>query len=368
MPLSDVLHQDGPQQYVQRAIRSARLPHALIFAGPDGVGKQMFAERVAALLLCEKPIESNDAIDACGVCPSCELSKAGTHPDYHVVYRQLNKFHPDPLVRNRKATQLSIDVIRHFLIGPVGMRPSHAEHKVFVVQEAERMNPAAQNATLKTLEEPPNNSHLILIAKSADALLETIRSRCQVVRFGSLPTAFVREKLAASRRELSESQSQFLAEMAAGSIGQADWLASVGIHEQLDEAAGIILDALRDPVAAGAAASNAAKALADKIKSDDEVDASADTNLARLGQTTQIALLTALLRECLRVAAGIAPPPYLPEQLKRIGSRATTSTLASAIRSLSTADFYVGRSVNANLIFDSVGIALRRAFERKTAA
>lgn len=368
MPLSDVLYQDGPQQYVQRAMRSGRLPHALIFAGPDGVGKQMFAERLATLLLCKSAAEKEGAIDACGACPSCVLSGAGTHPDYHVVYRKLNKYHPNPTIRNRKATQLSIDVIRHFLIAPVGMRPSHAEHKVFVIQEAERMNVEAQNAMLKTLEEPPNNSHLILIARSADSLLETIRSRCQIVRFGALPTEFVRKKLTESRRELNGPQSQFLAEMAAGSIGQADWLASVGIHEQVDDAAGIILDARRDPVAAGASASNAAKAIAEKIKSDDDVESGPDTNVARLGQTTQIALFSALLRESLRVAVGMAPSAYLPDRIRRIASQSTPAKLASAIRALNTADFHVGRSVNASLIFDSVGITLRRAFTPQNAA
>lgn len=368
MPLSDVLHQHGPQNYVQRALRSGRLPHALIFAGPDGVGKQMFAERLAALLLCEKPAEANGAFDACGACVNCELSQAGTHPDYHVVYRQLNKYHPNPTIRARKATQLGIDVIRHFLISPVGMRPSHATHKVFVVAEAELMNADAQNAMLKTLEEPPNNSHLILVTKSADSLLETIRSRCQLVRFGSLPTDFVREQLAVARPELSDAPAHFVAEMADGSIGRAVWLASIGIHEQVDAAAGIILDALRDPVAAGAAAAAAAKEMSEKIKSGDESDAAIDTNLARLGQTTQIALLTMLLRECLRIAVGLPAAPYVPDRLQRLAAQANAHPISQAIRTLNTADFYVGRSVNAGLTFDSVGIALRRAFERKTAA
>lgn len=368
MPLSDVLHQAGPQRYVQKAIRAGRLPHALIFAGPEGIGKQMFAERLAALLLCETPTDTDGAFDACGQCVNCELSNAGTHPDYHVVHRLLNKFHPDANVRSRKATQLSIDVIRHFLIGPVGMRPSHATHKVFVIAEADRMNADAQNATLKTLEEPPNNSHLILIASSADSLLETIRSRCQVVQFSSLPTPFVREKLAAAQRNLSDPQAHFIAEMADGSIGRAVWLASIGIHDVVDEAAGIMLEAMRDPVAAGAAAANAAKALADKIKTGDETDADKDTNLQRLGQTTQIALLTAILRECLRLTVGLQPAPLLPDRLSRIAANASSGNIAAAIKSLNTADFYVGRSANTNLIFDSIGIALRRAFERKSAA
>ncbi|HPF37903.1 MAG TPA: DNA polymerase III subunit [Phycisphaerae bacterium] len=368
MPLSEVLHQEGPQRYVQQALRSGRLPHALIFAGPDGVGKRMFAERLAALLLCETPSKSKEAVDACGACVNCELSRAGTHPDFHVVHRLLAKFHPSDTVRRRKATQLGIDVIRHFLIGPVGMRPSHASHKVFVVNEAELMNAEAQNATLKTLEEPPNNSHLILIAKSADAMLETIRSRCQTIQFASLPTAFVREKLAEAQGGLSDDQAHFISEMTDGSIGRAVWLASIGIQDMVSDAAAMILEAQRDPVAAAATASDAAKSLSEKIKTGDDLDDGVDTNLQRLGQTTQIALLTALLRECMRLSVGLEPAPLLPDSLRGAAAGATTAHIAAAIRSLNTADFYVGRSANTNLIFDSIGIALRRAFERQTAA
>lgn len=368
MPLSDVQHQDAPQRNIQRAMRTGRLPHGLIFAGPDGVGKQMFAEQLAAVLLCLSPIDREGIRDACGACGNCNMSNAGTHPDMHVVHRRLNKFHPNATVRARKATQLSIDVIRHFVIGPVGMRPSHAESKVFVIAEAELMNAEAQNAMLKTLEEPPNNSHILLIAKSADSMLETIRSRCQVVQFGALPTGFVRERLAAARPALNEQHSHFIAEMAGGSIGRAIWLASIGIHDQIDEATGIILEALRDPVAAGANTANAAKALSERIKSDDDSDAAVDTNLARLGQSTQIALITSLLREALRIAVGVEPAAFMPNQLSRIAAQTSTRTLSDAIRALNTADFYVGRSANTGLIFDSIGIAIRRAFERKSAA
>ena len=368
MPLSDVRHQDAPQRYIQRAMRTGRLPHGLIFAGPDGVGKQLFAERLAGVLLCQSPIDHDGVQDACGKCVNCDMSGAGTHPDFHLVHRLLNKFHPSATVRARKATQLSIAVIRHFVIGPIGMRPSHAAAKVFVIAEAELMNAEAQNAMLKTLEEPPNNSHIILIARSADGLLETIRSRCQLVQFASLPTAFVRERLHAAQPKLDDAESHFIAELAGGSIGRAIWLASIGLHEQIETTAGTIVEAMRDPVAAGAGTANAAKALSDRIKTDDDTDAASDTNLARLGQSTQIALITSLLRESLRIAVGVEPAPFMPSQLARIAAQSSPRALSDAIRSLNTADFYVSRSANTNLIFDSIGIAIRRAFERKSAA
>jgi len=363
MPLSDVRHQDAAQAYVQRAMRCGRLPHALIFAGPSGVGRQLFAERLARRLLCSAPLEAGDdrAIDACGACIHCIMMAGGTHPDYHVVHRLLNKYHADSAVRNRKATRLSIDVVRQFLIDPIGKRPSHAAAKVFVVVEAELANPEAQNALLKTLEEPPNNSHLVLIATSADALLETVRSRCQIVRFGALPIDFVRAHLAEAHPNLSDAHAAFLAEMSGGSVGQALWMAAIGMHERIGEAAALIESAIKDPVAAGVTAGNLAKAISEQIKTED--DDRGDTNLNRLGQSGVIALLSALLRSALRVASGAAPIAGVSKRLDALAATARPGALAQALRALNTADFYVSRSVNAGLTFDSVGIAIRRGMK-----
>ncbi len=361
MPLSDVQHQPAAQRFAERALRAGRLPHGLIFAGPAGIGRQLFAERLAQVLLCAAPVTSPDgATDACGQCSNCTMMAAGSHPDYRVVHRMLNKFHPDSAVRKRKATQLGIDIVRHFLIDPIGKRPSHAASKVFVVLEAELANAESQNALLKTLEEPPNNSHIILIATSADGLLETIRSRCQTVRFSALPLEFVRAQLMAAHPQLTALQAQFLSELADGSIGQALWMASIGIHGRLEDAVTLIESALRDPVAAGAAAAAMAKAITDQIKSGD--DESADTNLVRLGQSTVLALLSALLRLAMRDASGVSDSPSVSPRLSAMATRARPAAIADAIRALGTAEFYVGRSVSASVTFDSVGIAIRRGF------
>ena len=102
MPLADVCHQESAQNLVQRALLSARMPHAYILHGPDGVGKELFARRVAAVLLCEAPVTvAPGGRDACGACQSCHLVDADNHPDLHVVHRLLNAYHPDALVRNR---------------------------------------------------------------------------------------------------------------------------------------------------------------------------------------------------------------------------------------------------------------------------
>ncbi|MGD2108797.1 MAG: DNA polymerase III subunit [Phycisphaerae bacterium] len=236
MSLFDVEHQATAQSLLQRAIGSDRVPHGYLFHGPDGVGKEMFARGLAALLLCEDPVETTlegvkrDRIGVeharigCGTCRDCQLVAAGTHPDLHLVYRQLNREHPDPEVRKRKALDIGVDVLRHFVIDRVGLTPNRGRAKVYVIREADRATVQAQNALLKTLEEPPGNTVIILLVTSLDRLLATTLSRCQLVRFDALPTAFVRSKLAALSPQLPDAQITWYADNADGSIGRAhEW-------------------------------------------------------------------------------------------------------------------------------------------------
>jgi DNA polymerase-3 subunit delta' len=144
-----------------------RLPHALLLRGPEGVGKQRFAERLVASLLCETP----EAADApCGSCRGCRLLAAGTHPDFHEIAP------PEDKVR------IGIDQIRE-LIEQVSLTPQYGGRKATIVSPAESMTHAAANTLLKTLEEPPGDNLFVLVAHHAGRLPATIRSRCQIIDF-----------------------------------------------------------------------------------------------------------------------------------------------------------------------------------------
>ena len=233
MSLVDVKHQAGAHRRIQRAIAHDRLPHAYLFHGPEGVGKEKLALGLARFLLCEEPVEraidGDDFVsvgleclhDGCGQCKACRSVDAGTHPDLHLIFRQLNREHPDSVVRKRKALDIGVDVLRHFVIETVGLTPTLNRAKVYVIREADRMNEAAQNALLKTLEEPPGTTMIILLAASTDRLLPTTLSRCQIVRFDALPTEFVRCGLADSGLSLSPEQTMWYAQVGAGSLGRA---------------------------------------------------------------------------------------------------------------------------------------------------
>jgi len=225
--LQDIIGEDAAVAALRGFLAAGRLPHALLLAGPEGVGRRTTAEALAAVLLC--PCADPAAGRACGGCDDCRHLAAGTHPDLHVIYKELGRYHDDPDVRNRTMQQLGIDVIRQFLITPAHRASSRGRGKVFIVREAERMSPAAQNALLKTLEEPPPGVTLMLLCERAEQMLPTTRSRCAPLRFGPLPRDWVAEKLAAAG--VAAEEAAFWAAFTEGSVGRSLRLAAAGLYE-----------------------------------------------------------------------------------------------------------------------------------------
>ncbi len=164
---------------VVAARQSARLPHALLLAGPQGLGKAAFARRLSAALVCTQPLDSGDA---CGGCAACRQSRAGSHPDEHWVAPE----EPGKPIR--------IDTIRDLTARSV-LAAQEGGYRVFVIDPAEQMNRAAANALLKTLEEPASRSVLVLVSSHPHRLPATIRSRCQVIKFAIPAVAEVRDWL-----------------------------------------------------------------------------------------------------------------------------------------------------------------------------
>jgi DNA polymerase-3 subunit delta' len=228
--LSEIRHQERAVSIIRRALSSGRTHHAYLFEGPEGVGKQTAAQALAARLLCDEPEDA----DACTQCQSCRLLAAGNHPDFHLIHRGLHKFHPDRTIRASKGLFIAVEVVRHFLIQPATTTPSLGRCRVFLIREAERMNEQAQNALLKTLEEPPGQARLILVTSSGARLLPTIRSRCQRVAFDLLPPAFVEQQLTA-RVGMDTAAARTLAGLAQGRLGTALRWYRVGLPGALGE-------------------------------------------------------------------------------------------------------------------------------------
>lgn len=169
MRLADVLGHAQTRALLLRALRAGSVPQSLLFDGPEGVGKRTTALALASALNCAQPGSDGDA---CGQCSSCRRIARGQHPD--IV----------GLVPNEKGT-ITVDMARE-VIGQASYRPFEARRRVVVIDQADALQPQAQNALLKTLEEPPPSSMFVLVTARPDSLLETVRSRCPRIRFGRL--------------------------------------------------------------------------------------------------------------------------------------------------------------------------------------
>jgi DNA polymerase-3 subunit delta' len=157
-------HQKQAEHFA-RLIADNSLAHAMLFVGPAGVGKHDFARRLAAAMICERP---DNHMHACGECKNCLLMQAETFPDFISISAEKNT--------------ISVDQVRE-LIQQLYLTRHFQAPKVAVIESAQQLNVNAANALLKTLEEPPEYTHLILIADSSLSLPATIRSRCQIETF-----------------------------------------------------------------------------------------------------------------------------------------------------------------------------------------
>ncbi|MBN1489027.1 MAG: DNA polymerase III subunit [Phycisphaerae bacterium] len=373
MPIFDVQHQQRAQSILLRAFAGERLPHAYIFHGPPGVGKRMLADRLAMLLLCPNrravappPAEADawadvPCVDACGECDDCHMLAAGTHPDLHVIDRSLRNFHPDPAVRARKGVDLGIDVIRHFLIAAAGKRPMRDRAKIFVVEEADRMTNEAQNAMLKTLEEPPPTTFVILLATSLDRLLPTTRSRCQPVPLAALPIAFTEQKLCELRPDVPAENLAYLARLAAGRLGAALQYADDGLCER-KRSLGEGLAALGPDTIGGfvKTVSEQVEQYAKELAKRQETRIS-DTEANRVALRALLAAIAAFFADALRKASGTDILPInldQPHVIDVLIRRHSPRGLTQAIREVVTAESNIDRNANVQLVLESLATRL----------
>ena len=292
--LKDIFGQDAAIESLRAAYAADRLPHGLIFAGPEGVGKATTALALASLFLCEKPGE----FDACGKCESCRAIAAGTHPDYHVITKELARLHDRS--GTSKATRLSIEVIRHDVAEPAGRKTVMGRGKVFVVEQAELMTESAQNGLLKTLEEPAGRSLIILLTIHSGELLATVRSRCQTIHFTALPVDWVAGQL--KKRGTDAATAAAAAELSDGSLGVAMRWIEDGIVASAATVAQT-MDAILDGKSSGNLADllrGSADAYAEKVLARDEL-ASKDSAV-RGGLEIYLSIAARRIRRRLRSA------------------------------------------------------------------
>lgn len=221
--MHEIMGQDRAVEMLQTALAGGRLHHGFVFHGPAGVGKFTTAVALAQVLLCHEPqTELTGRTVACGSCASCRLfaSPGAAHPDLHVVNKEMARHSSDARIRAQKQIRIPTEVVREFLIDRVGGAAQLGHHKVFILDEAELLNQQGQNVLLKTLEEPPPGTYLILVTANEDGLLPTIRSRCVRVGFVPLPDEVILRRLDESDRTFNEADRRWLVSFSEGSLGR----------------------------------------------------------------------------------------------------------------------------------------------------
>lgn len=365
--LPDIVGQQAAVTRLQACLVGRRRPHAFLFAGPRGVGRRTTAVAFARTLLCSSPVtDLTGARAACGQCSDCTMQAAEAHPDFHYVYKELARFHDDANVRNRVMQGLGIPVIRSFLIDPAYRSAARGHGKVFVVREADLMSIAAQNALLKTLEEPPPGVTIILLCQRPEQMLPTTQSRCSTVRFGPLPREFVAGKLVEQGTEGDEAA--FWAAYTDGAIGQALRLAGQGFYDVKRE----VVEGLAAMGPAGDAQLGerlvkltdtlATEAVSAAKKAD---GSSLSKNLAsRQAAGAMLELIASAFRDAMRLATGADTPLIHADQpgaVAALAGRHDPTALAEIIAQLSEYERLLWRNVNAKVIWDNAVITCATA-------
>ena len=199
---SEIVGHEQIKEHMQAAIRDKKPFHAYLFQGEEGVGKEALARTFAAGLQCQ----SESADKPCKECVSCRQMESGKQPD--VIWG------------TREKASLGVDEIREQLCNTMDIKPFSSPYKIYLVPEAEKMTEAAQNALLKTIEEPPEYGIVILMTSNISALLPTIQSRCLTMEFRPLSTAVV-ESYVKEHCQVPDYQARASAAFAQGNLGKA---------------------------------------------------------------------------------------------------------------------------------------------------
>lgn len=204
----DIIGQDNIKKHLQTGITQGNISHAYIINGETGSGRRLLASALTKTLLCENPTAEGDA---CGKCRSCLQADSYNHPDVCFV--------------THEKASISVDDIREQLINSITIKPYSSRYKVYIIPDANKMTEQAQNALLKTIEEPPQYAVIILLTENADTLLETVRSRCIVLNTRPLNRDEIKQYLV-NNLQMEPERAEIAAGFCQGNVGKAIHFAS----------------------------------------------------------------------------------------------------------------------------------------------
>ncbi len=234
MPFSELQAQDRAVGALRAALRRGRLHHAYLLGGPEGVGKGTGARLLAQAANCEAAAAGEGQLDdPCGRCGPCRKIAHGTHPDVFLLAEErvmVKAGRWEPKGGRSPSREIVVDQVRDLVDHRLSMRRFEGRRRVVIIDPADAMNVQAQNALLKTLEEPPDDTTLVLVSSSPDALLPTIKSRCLRVAFAPLPAPVIQARLEADGQPAEAAR--LAAALSGGSLSRALGLDAEALEER----------------------------------------------------------------------------------------------------------------------------------------
>jgi len=317
MSFKDIKGQDRAIEAVKERLRQGRLNGAYLLSGPEGVGKKLFAKTMAKVLNCEE-----ETVDSCDKCLSCVKIDKEQHCDFHTIAFSSGEDAPDAV---------KIEAIRQ-LQKEISLRSYEGKKKIFVINDAHKLTEEASNAFLKTLEEPPGDSLIVLISSKPQLLFDTIVSRCQVLKFYSLSRPAMNEIL---KRDYSVESglAHFLAYFSEGRIGYALELKESDVLKEKNR----IIDEfflLRKP------------------------SAQQSSTVKKKQLQRYLNILAAWFRDIYLVKAGVPHSELINldrrEELLKISGKYTFEDLGGVFDSISASLLYLQQNVNIRLLLSNL--------------
>lgn len=332
-----IVGQDGAIALLRRLLATGKLPHALLFQGPQAVGKATTARALAAALVCPRGADHREA------CADCRLLEAGNHPDFLLVSRLPRRLGAEDDTEEATDAELksviTVEQIRD-LTHLASRTPRRAAQRVFLIDPAERMNAEAQNALLKTLEEPAGPTVLMLVTNRPHLLLPTVRSRCVAVRFGALRSAELGRLLA--ERGVPANEALVRAALSEGRPGAALTLDLEAQQKRRDD----VLEAVERLTARP-------PALAEMGRFAESVAGSSEETLAE-----GLGLLEGIVRDAARSALRPGDPAVIHvdvrPRVERIGDALGAVRAAAIMRSIEVVRGQLRFHLNKTLVAESL--------------
>lgn len=312
--------------YIQDAVQQNKVSHAYILNGQRGSGKKMLAKLFATTLQCE-----TGKSEPCNECRSCIQANNGNHPDIITV-------------KHEKPGSISVDDIRSQVNGDIMIKPYSSPYKIYIIPEADLLTVQAQNALLKTIEEPPEYAIIFLLTENADSLLPTIRSRCVMLKLRNIKDKLVKKYLM-EQLQIPDYQADLCAAFAQGNIGRAVMLAKSEHFNEIKEEAIQLLKYINE------------------MELSEIVSAIKEINKYKLELTDYLDIITIWYRDVLLYkATKDVGSLVFGDQLKYIKERASKSSyegIETILESIEKAKVRLKANVNFDLVMELLLLTIK---------